>query len=111
MPIANCILAPDVEFDGSAPLVQWWSEAAGVTGEHMTVNVLRAERQLGQRYAAMVWLYVPSIWTPAARERLQSGLADIFVRALDCPVADVHVITQTVLSGDVVEDGQRLTWP
>lgn len=112
MPIAHCVVAPDVSLDSctSPSLVQRWAAHAGEAATDMTITLVQSVLQQGATYRVMAVLYLPTAWSPAADERLQTGLARSLAEGLGCSLDTVQVITQFVESGAVVEKGQPVVW-
>ncbi len=112
MPVAHCIVAPEVRLDACADpsLVQRWGVHAGEATTHMTINLVQGVLQQGAPYRVMAVLYLPTAWSDEAVQRLQVGLARSLAEGLQCPLETVQVITQRVRSGAVVEGGQTLIW-
>ncbi len=109
MPIANCIITrgtvgrPD-------ELVNRWSAESGVPDQHMTVNVIRSEQQLGNPYAVMADLQLPSVWSDEKLSSLQTGLARALSVCFDVPIDQVHLVTHIIRSGMVVENDREVSW-
>jgi len=109
MPIANCIVTKDCQPD-SSNLIELWASESGQSSEHMTVNIISSTQQFGNRYAIMATLWLPSIWSIADISYLQSGLAKALAMYFNLAPSEIHVITQIVNSGMVVEKGQEIQW-
>jgi hypothetical protein len=109
MPIANCVVSKNCT-GGSANLIEVWAADAGISPEHMTVNMVSCEEQLGNRYKIMATLLLPSLWSSSEISRLQLGLARSLAQYFEIPMNEVHVITHIVSSGLVVESGQEVEW-
>ncbi|MBO6793015.1 MAG: hypothetical protein JJ895_03825 [Balneolaceae bacterium] len=76
----------------------------------MTINFITSSDQVGKGYKVMATLLLPSIWKPAMISSLQIGLAEALSKYISLSVEDVHVITNIIDSGMVVENGQEITW-
>ncbi len=76
----------------------------------MTVNVIRSEKQFGNKYTVMANLQLPTMWSSSDVSVIQKGLARALAKYYDLEIAQVHVVTQMVESGMVVEDGRELQW-
>ena len=109
MPIAHCILYGELSIGQNDP-VDLWSQATGVSEKHMTINFIMAQAQFGQQYKAMATLYLPSLWAASDIKTLQLGLASALAEYLSVSNQDVHVVTQFVESGYVVENATEVTW-
>ncbi|MBZ2168147.1 MULTISPECIES: hypothetical protein [Marinobacter] len=109
MPIANCVVNEDS--GGAIPnLVELWAQASGVDSKEMTLNVIRADAQVGRHYSVMATLYLPSAWPEDRVISLQTGLAVALSDGLGQPLEKIHVLTLIVGSGHVVEDGKVQNW-
>lgn len=109
MPIANCIVTSDCR-QSPGSLVELWASESGKSAEHMTVNIVTSDRQYGNQYPVMANLLLPSIWSNSDISRLQTGLAKALAKSFNVALNQVHIITNIVDSGLVVEDGQEIKW-
>ena len=110
MPIANVVtMEAAADLDAEAVL-DIWSAEAGVSSEQMTINVIRATRQAGARFAAMAFLYLPSLWDAQQVRSLQLGLATALARCSRLPAEEIQVVTSIVESGHAVEKGEVQDW-
>lgn len=109
MPIANCLVAPACP-QGSGNLIDFWANESGQSSEHMTVNIIASTQQLGNKYFVMANLLLPSVWSSASISTLQTGLAKALAKYFNIAIGQVHVVTNIVNSGMVVEAGQEVTW-
>ena len=109
MPIANCFVISGCQ-PGSSNLVELWASESGQSPEHMTVNIVEGTKQLGNIYPVMAILLLPSIWSEADTSSLQLGLATALAIHFNLASSEVHVVTQIVNSGLVVEDGEEIQW-
>jgi len=109
MPIANCVISSDC-LPGVGDLIELWSRESGQSKEHMTVNLVTGTQQHGKKYAVMATLWLPSIWSKTEISSLQSGLARALATYHGIALSEVHVITQLVNSGMVVEEGNLMQW-
>lgn len=109
MPIANCIVKHGLKFDDKN-IIELWANASQVSSQNMTINLIRANEQLGKQYSVMATLYLPSVWAEEKRIALQVGLAAALSEGLGQPPELVHVVTLIVASGHVVENGEPQTW-
>jgi hypothetical protein len=110
MPIANCFVPDTGPAVDAGRVVRAWSAASGVEDTEMTVNLVRTSGQGGRGYAAMAWLYLPTLWSAADVDALQRGLAGALGEVLDAPPDTVTVLTTMLASGTVVEGGEILRW-
>ncbi|MFV1873604.1 MAG: hypothetical protein ACMZ64_09810 [Oleiphilus sp.] len=109
MPIANCLMTKALS-KSSASLIDRWAEAAGISSEHMTINLITCQEQLGVSYQVMATLLLPSMWSNSSISAIQLGLAKALAEHFDLSLNEVHVITHIIESGRVVESGHELTW-
>lgn len=109
MPIANCLVSPNCA-PGTANLIKLWARESGISSQHMTVNVTGTSQQYGESYLIMATLWLPSIWSESEVSSLQSGLARALATYYEVGLPEVHVVTQVVNSGRVVENGLEVTW-
>lgn len=109
MPIANCIVTSACKSD-PGNLIELWAGESGHSPAHMTVNIVTSTQQFGQACPAMATLWLPSIWTKSDISSLQLGLARALEKYFNLAPNQVHIITQIVIPGMVVEDGQEIQW-
>ena len=109
MPIANCIVTPDCT-ESQGDLLELWSKESGKSVEHMTINIITRSQQLGNGYAVMANLILPSVWSNSDVSLLQVGLAKALATYFNLSLNHVHVVTQIVDSGLVVENGAEIQW-
>ncbi len=112
MPIAHCILGPDIKLDISpvSLIVERWADYAGISGEHMTLTLTKSDVQIGVCYRVIATLYLPSLWSGENVGALQLALARSLADCFDCTLASVHVMAAIIQSGLVVEDGAIVEW-
>lgn len=91
-------------------LIEYWSRFSGKPSEHMTVNILQAQLQVGVQYKAMASLSIPSMWLAEDVNRLQLGLARAIAEFFSISIASVHVVTTVIESDLVVENGEQIHW-
>ena len=109
MPIANCVIDQELE-QGSGNLIELWACKSGMSPEHMTINIIPSSKQLGSSYKVMANLSLPSLWSAPEISLLQIGLAQALSQHFEVAIHEVHVITNIVASGMVVESGQEVKW-
>ena len=109
MPIANCVVVSPPAGAGADAIVRAWSARSGIDADPMTVNILPSHRG-GKRYAAMAWLYPPSMSSDDDVVALEKGLAAALAEVLHLPPSTVQVLTSIVTPGSVVEAGETLRW-
>ncbi|MCS0045428.1 hypothetical protein [Vibrio antiquarius] len=112
MPIANCILSPQVAANSSdsTGLIEKWGEHSGIDTSEMTVTVMRSDEQMGKEYGAICTLNLPNLWSPKAVSSLQVGLAKAISEHFSLKDAEVLVMTFLIESGLVVEGGKEVSW-
>lgn len=109
MPIANCIVAPDIS-KGEGDLLALWAECSGKSASHMTVNLLSSQAQFGNPYAVVANLYLPSLWSAEDVSALQLGLAKSLAEYFKVDIERLLVMTHIIDSGRVVDAGQEVVW-
>lgn len=109
MPIANCFVAPDCP-QGSGNIIEFWAKESAQSSEHMTVNFIPSNQQLGDQYFVMATLLLPSMWSSSNISSIQTGLSKALAQYFNIAVDQVHVVTSIINSGMVVEAGQEIKW-
>ena len=109
MQIANCIITSDCR-ESTSNLIELWARESGQSSEHMTINLIVSNRQLGNQYAVTATLFLPSIWSSSDVSLLQLGLAKALATHFKLALSEVHVITSIISPGMVVESGQEIKW-
>ncbi len=112
MPIANCFVTRSAFQKASSPknLISLWANESGKSADQMTINIIEIAEQLGRAYAVVANLYLPSLWSKQDLDLLQTGLAKALTNYFNIGINDVHIITHTVESGTVVENGVIVEW-
>ncbi len=112
MPIADVTIAPDLRLDRDelADFTTAWSEASGVSAEHMTVTFTQAGAQSGEPYDLAAKLHLPSLWPDDRIDALQLGLAHALAERFGIGRDRVIVMTSILPSGRVVDRGEIETW-
>ena len=109
MPIANCIVTPECQ-NGAEDLVRLWAKESGQSEEHMTINIVVSSQQLGNRYAVMATLILPSLWSAESVSSLQIGLSKALSVYFKIPLEGIFITTNIVESGCVVSNGEEEVW-
>lgn len=109
MPIANCIVAPALDPTDQNP-VELWADESGKAKQHMTINIVEYRQQFGTQYPIMATLQLPSLWSSSDINCLQVGLARALAKYYQVAIGDVHVITNIIAPGLVVENGEQTQW-
>ena len=112
MPIANVFLArtSPAEPRDDIVLVERWSQASGISAEHMTLNIIQMAAQHGAACPIMAFLYLPTLWRNDQRDALQLGLARALSEGFAVETGSIQVVTSLVESGCTVAAGRIETW-
>lgn len=112
MPIANCFITSkcQINSDSSSNLIELWAKESKMSSEHMTINIITSTEQLGNKYAIVATLLLPSIWSKPDITSLQLGLAKALTLHYDVALEDIFISTNIVKSGMVVESGKEVKW-
>tara|TARA_R100000027_G_scaffold63770_1_gene56723 strand:- start:359 stop:649 length:291 start_codon:yes stop_codon:yes gene_type:complete len=94
---------------GSDP-TQIWAQLADEEADEMTITLIKREQQYGKPYHVMAELFLPSLWKPEKATALKIGLANALATHFGMPNKEILVITHTVDSGQVIEDGDVVEW-
>jgi len=109
MPIANCVITQECS-QGAGNLITLWAQESEISPEHMTINLITSSEQLGNKYKIMANLALPSMWSTSDISLLQIGLAKALSKHFAVAINEVHVITNIITSGMVVESGKQIKW-
>jgi len=109
MPIVNCVVNSNCPV-GNGDLIKMWAAESGQSSEHMTINIIKSIQQFGQEYTVMANLQLPSLWSDKDISQIQVGLANALAKYFDLNLNQVHIISNIVDSGLVVENGKELNW-
>ncbi|HCH6008525.1 TPA: hypothetical protein NK076_004460 [Vibrio parahaemolyticus] len=112
MPIANCILSPQVVVNSNdcTGLIEKWGKHSGIDTSEMTVTVMRSDEQMGKEYSAICTLILPNLWSPKSVSSLQVGLAKAISEHFGLKDTEVLIMTSLIASGFVVEGGKEVSW-
>jgi hypothetical protein len=109
LPIAQCIVDARLVAGGEDP-AELWCKESGIACDEMTINIIRSVQQFGKPCPVIAQLMLPSLWAAPEVTLLQTGLARALARHFNLTADQVLVITRTVVSGHVVDDGQEVSW-
>ncbi|MFA3789771.1 hypothetical protein AB6T38_01495 [Aliiglaciecola sp. SL4] len=109
MPIANCVISQECS-QSAGSLIALWAQESEISPQHMTINIITSSEQLGSKYKIMANLALPSMWSTSDISLLQIGLAKALSKHFSVTINEVHVITNIITSGMVVESGQEIKW-
>ena len=76
----------------------------------MTINIIKSNEQLGNKYTIMADLLLPSIWPSSDISSLQLGLAKALSLYFNVSLDEVFVATCLVKSGMIIEAGKEVKW-
>lgn len=98
MPIANCHVLSMPNDLRPSDIVEAWSRHPGIEPDEMTLDLI-ALKQVGKRYRAIAWLYLPLLWPDEAVAALVTGLAAALAEALHVESSSVQVLTSILMPG------------
>ncbi|MTI40240.1 hypothetical protein [Fulvivirga lutimaris] len=111
MPIANCYINTKIpEKTDFNKIVLEWSDKIGASPQDITLNVFTDFVQYGNKDAAMVNLYLPSLWPQQDVENIQSSLSGLLEKYLKIEPDQVFIMTSIIQSGHVFSDGKTERW-
>lgn len=111
MPIANCYINQiSVSKQQFETLTNEWAEIIEVDLKDICLSFIDVSVQTGQNYKVMVNLFLPTLWDESSIERMQLSLDKLLKKHLKLGIEDVFIITNTVQSGNVTENGQIVKW-
>lgn len=112
MPIAHCVLSPDVAnpSNDSTQLIEKWARYSGFDSSEMTITVVQAADQAGKSYDATCTLTIPNLWSPKSVSVLQLGLATALTEHFGIVPDKVIVMTSLIEPCHVVEGGKEINW-
>jgi hypothetical protein len=110
MPIANCYLQIAFSNQQLETLTKEWAETIEVDLKDICLSFIKVAEQTGQNYKVMVNLFLPTLWDTRDIERIQLSLDSALKKHLNLGSNDVFIITNTVRSGNVIENGQTIKW-
>ncbi|MEM7319034.1 MAG: hypothetical protein AAF408_08425 [Pseudomonadota bacterium] len=112
MPIANVFLRPDHPglSGGLGDVTALWADAAGVSADHMTVNLVPLSGQEGVRFDAVAVLYLPTVWSSDQVGALQLGLTNALAAALGLSRSAIQVVVSMIQSGHATTGSTVEIW-
>ncbi len=111
MPIANCYINQlTVSKQQFETLTRDWAESIKVDLKDVSLSFIEISVQTGQNYKVMVHLFLPTLWDKPAIESIQLSLDKLLKKHLKLEAEDVFIITNSVHSGYVTENGQIVKW-
>ncbi|MDF2180182.1 hypothetical protein P2G88_18155 [Aliiglaciecola sp. CAU 1673] len=90
--------------------VSLWAEATHTEPNEMTIICSVCDASYGKQYAVFATLYLPTLWSTGSKEKLQQGLALALSQYFHVSIEHVFVVTNSVKSGDALENGRVITW-
>ena len=111
MPIANCYINQiTVSNQQLETLTKEWADTIEVDLKDICLSFVEVSAQTGQNYKVMVNLFLPTLWDKSSIEKIQLSLDKLLKKHLKLGTEDVFIITKTVQSGNVTENGQIVKW-
>lgn len=111
MPIANCYVHTiKISSQQLETLVKEWAEIIEVDTKDICLTLIDISLQAGQQYKLMVNLFLPTIWSRSNIEKIQLSLHKLLKKHVKLKNEELFIITSMVPSGNVVENGQIITW-
>lgn len=111
MPIATCFLKNKKADKNTLDVIaNEWSTAINVDVKDISITFVQDYYQAGQNYSALVYLYLPSLWSEKSINNIQTELINLLVKHLNISHDRILIITSIVQSGHVVENGGIVTW-
>ena len=111
MPIAYCFVKDKPGIKAHLQkLVSDWANEAGVDPKNITINLVTIQHQVGNPYAVMINLYLPTVWSEEDVQRIQVSLLKVAMNHFQVEAKEIFVMTSLIQSGHVVEDGKVVRW-
>lgn len=76
----------------------------------ISLSIINVSQQACQNYKVMVNLFLPTLWDESSIERIQLSLDKLLKKHLQLGISDVFIITNSVQSGNVIENGNIVKW-
>jgi len=111
MPIVNCFTKKKELNDSILNnMVHQWSEKIQVDRKDITMNFVTSYVQVGQKHEFIVFLYLPTLWSKKSISNIQTTLLELFIDTFKVTANEVFILTSTIESGNVIENGKVITW-
>ncbi|MBO9683989.1 MAG: hypothetical protein J7502_15205 [Flavisolibacter sp.] len=111
MPIANCYINRiSVSIEQLEALTKEWADSIEVGLKDICLSFIDVSFQTGQNYKVMVNLFLPTLWDKTSIEKIQLSLDKVLKQNLNLEDEDVFIITTTIPSGGVTENGRIIKW-
>ena len=91
-------------------LVHQWSAKIQVDEKDITMTFVTNYVQVGHKYKFMVFLYLPTLCSNKNISNLQTTLLELLVDTFKVTPKEIFILTNTIESGNVVENGKEVTW-
>lgn len=85
-----------------------WSIAIGVDAKDICITFVKGFHQSGQKYPALINLYLPSLWLEQSIQNIQTELLNLFVKQMNIHHDQVFIITSFVQSEHMAEHGNMM---
>jgi hypothetical protein len=111
MPIANCYVRDLIVSKSHIDeLAHNWANDINVKAEDVCLTIIDKIIQSGTGYKVMINLFLPSLWGANDVNRIQKSLHNQFITIFGLNSSDIFIITSTVESGNVLENGKVVEW-
>ena len=111
MPIAYCFVKDKPSIRSHLQkLASDWATEAGVDPKNITINLVTTEHRVGNPYAVMINLYLPTAWSEEDVQRIQVSLLKVVMNHLQVEAKEIFIMTSLIQSGHVVENGRVVRW-
>lgn len=91
-------------------LVVEWANEIAVNIKDISIILIETKIQAGNKYKIIANLYLPSLWNAEDISHIQLSLSRLITRQLNLTSKDVFIMTSTIQSGNVVENGKTIKW-
>lgn len=87
-----------------------WANEIAVNIKDISIALIEAKIQAGNKYKIIANLYLPSLWNGEDISHIQLSLSRLIIKHLNLTLKDVFIMTSIIQSGNVVENGKTIKW-
>lgn len=111
MPIATCFLKNKKADDNTLGVIaNEWSTVINVDVKDISITFVQDYYQAEQNYSALVYLYLPSLWSEKSIKNIQTEPLNLLIQHLNISHDRILIITSIIQSGHVIENGDVVIW-
>lgn len=110
MPIANCFVSKKLKTSNHQRIIDELSNNLNINPNDITINFIYTDKQIGNQFELMIFLYLPSLWSKKDIEKIELSFTTVLSGILDISFENIFAITTIIESGNVVSNNRIEKW-